>query len=232
MGFSLPGLKKIRRLFPHLESITDAPTAQSLRLAWDRIHDLEERLQRNEAADLVLVAAVNANQAAIAAAQATATSALLAAQTAGADGAGDGAGGGALPGGGDGGGGAEGFAAAGATGHDSGGLLTAIRAGQIVGGTAHEWSGLLAPVATQAIRDANIAEMLSRMIWHLRTAGFTAGKQQNPSGVISGDKLTVDVDAVLRVYDVLSDRPLTDSVDAHMNEVPLPVLVDDAGTPD
>ena len=235
MGFlglpalKLPGLNKIKHIFPHVDQIEDAPTKQSLKLAWERIHDLEGRLQRNEAADLLLIDRFTTDEGHIERAQQTAEHALLVAQSA-AEAAAGGAGG--LPDGGDGGGAAEGFAAAGATGHDTGGLLTPVRAGQIVGGTVHEFSGLLAPVATQAQRDANLAEMLSRMIWHLRTAGFTAGKQQNPSGAISGDKLTVEVDGVMRVYDVLSDRPLTDSADAHMNEVPLPKFVDDAGTPD
>lgn len=228
----LPSITKLKRIFPHGDQIADAPTAQSLKLAWERIHSLEERLQRAEATNLLILDANNAQEITITKAQATANTALIAAQTAAEAAAAAAGGGGGLPSGGDGGGAAEGFAAAGATGHDTGGLLTPVRAGQIVGGTVHEFSGLLAPVATQAIRDANLAQMLSRMIWHLRTAGFTAGKQQNPSGAISGDKLTVEVNGIMRVYDVLSDRPLTDSADAHMNEVPLPHFVDDAGTPD
>lgn len=232
----LPGLSSIKRIFPHVDKVQDPDAAQSLKLAWDRIHNLEERLQQNTAADAVLVGRITLHDQAIDAAQTTASAALQAAQAA-QDAAGGGGGtggdGGGLPGGGDGGAGAEGFAAAGATGHDSGGLLTANRAGQILGGTVHEWSGLIQPVATQEIRTANMAELLSRMIWHLQQAGFTAGKQKNPSGAISGDKITFEDQGVMRTYDVMSDRPFaTDPVDVHMNEIGGPQLVADAGTPD
>lgn len=228
----LPGLQVIKRIFPHVDKVQDPDTAQSLKLAWDRIHNIEERLQRNEAADLALVGRITLHDQAIDRAQTTASAALLAAQAA-ADAAAAGAGAGGLPGGGDGGAAAAGFAAAGQTGHDTGGLLTANRAGQIVGGTVHEFSGLIQPVATQAIRTANMAELLSRMIWHLQQAGFTAGKQKNPSGAISGDKITFEDQGVMRTYDVMSDRPFaTDPVDVHMNEVGGAQLVADAGTPD
>jgi hypothetical protein len=230
---TLPTVKPIKRIFPHVDEIADAPTKQTVALLWERVHNLEERLQQVTAANTALLGRITTHDAAIATAQGTAEHALLAI-AASADGSGGGAdGGGSLPGGGDGGAGAEGFAAAGPTGHDTGGLLTANRAGQIIGGTAHEWSGLLQPVATQAIRTANMAEMLSRMIWHLQQAGFTAGKQKNPSGAISGDKLTFEDQGVLRTYDVMSDRPFaTTAVDVHMNEVGGPQLVADAGTPD
>ena len=123
-------------------------------------------------------------------------------------------------------------AAAGATGHDTGGPLNAVRAGQLVCGTGNEFSALKNPVATSAIRQANLEELLRRMIWHLQQGGFTAGRQQNPSGVISQDKLTVIVDGVLRAYDVFSGGPPSDPVTTHMDEVAPPVMVSDAGIPD
>jgi hypothetical protein len=69
------------------------------------------------------------------------------------------------------------------------------------------------------------------MIWHLQRAGFTAGRQQNPSGRISGDKLSVVVDGILRVYDVVSTTD-TGRLDVHFDEVPAPIYVADPGIPD
>ena len=43
------------------------------------------------------------------------------------------------------------------------------------------------------------------MIWHLQLAGFQAGRQRNPSGVLSNDKLTVFADGAWHAYDVFND---------------------------
>ena len=40
------------------------------------------------------------------------------------------------------------------------------------------------------------------MIWHLQLAGFQAGRQKNPSGAISGDKMTIFVDGAWHAFDV------------------------------
>ena len=42
------------------------------------------------------------------------------------------------------------------------------------------------------------------MIWHLKLAGFEAGRQKNPSGAISGDKLTVFLEGKWVAYDCFS----------------------------
>jgi hypothetical protein len=76
MSLTLPPVKPIRRVYPHVDEITDPSAQQSVKLAWDRIHSLEERLQAAEAANATLVAAHNTNLTAIATAQATATGAL------------------------------------------------------------------------------------------------------------------------------------------------------------
>jgi hypothetical protein len=137
-----------------------------------------------------------------------------------------------LPGGGDGGEMAQGFAAALPTGHDAGGELTPTRAGQIVGGTVNEWIALTAAAPTQAVRDANQLELLLRMIWHLRLAGFSAGRQRNPSGATSGDKLTVVVNGVLRAYDVFQGVAFGDALPVHILEVTPAAMLDDPGTAD
>ena len=187
-----------------------------------------------------LVAGHNENETAITTATKKAGSALAIAQAiasptaAGlaATGTTGGGGGEELPGGGDGGGGQIGCEAAGPTGHDSGGLLNAVRAGQIVCGTFHEFVALLNPAPDAETRQANLEELLRRAIWHLKQGGFTAGRQQNPSGVISKDKLTVVVDGVTRAYDVFTGVDPSAVVPYHMSEVAPPHLVDDEGIPD
>jgi hypothetical protein len=44
--------------------------------------------------------------------------------------------------------------------------------------------------------------MVQRMIWHLALGGFTAGRQKNPSGAISSDKLAVVILTEQRAFDV------------------------------
>ena len=108
---------------------------------------------------------------------------------------------------------------------------TAYNAGLIIGGTAHEFPALVAPVSDQATRDLNMVELLRRMIYHLQAAGFSAGRQQNPSGAISMDKLCVIEDGELRAFDVF-----TGTFDVEMTVqaffVNPPNLVADSGTAD
>lgn len=229
-----------KRVYPHVNEIADWQTAQTVRLLWDRVHDLTERVTALTSSLGLLITGQNSTEALLASVAQDARQGLARSQSLGGGtalgGAGGGAGGGGgvvLPGGGDGGGGSTGCAAAGATGHDTGGLLTAIRAGQIVCGTGNEHSALKNPTADLSTRDANATQLLRRMIWHLKQAGFTAGRQQNPSGAISKDKLTVIVDAVLRAYDVFSDYDnFATALKTQMSETAPAVLVDDAGIPD
>jgi hypothetical protein len=199
---------------------------------------LQEALTAAQATITTLVSAHNTNEAAITEAQRSADAAIALAQRPSMEsgtavgGSPSGGGGDALPGGGDGGAAAEGFAAGLPTGHDSGGELTALRAGQILGGTANEWASLANGEATQAARDAHQEELLLRMIWHLNNAGFQAGRQQNPSGAISVDKLTVIVDGVLRAYDMFTGGAYSDPIGIHVIEVAPPNQVADPGTPD
>ena len=48
-------------------------------------------------------------------------------------------------------------------------------------------------------------EVLLRTIWHLQLAGFQAGRQRNPSGALSNDKLTIFIDGAWHAYDVFND---------------------------
>jgi len=52
---------------------------------------------------------------------------------------------------------------------------------------------------------AAAAELLRRAIWHLHLAGYQSGRQRNPSGAISNDKLTIAIDGAWRAYDIFMD---------------------------
>ncbi len=97
---------------------------------------------------------------------------------------------------------AAGIAAAGADGHPAVSGLTAYNAGLIIGGVAHEFPALVAPAVDEATFDANRLELLRRTIWHLILFGFTAGRQQNPSGVLSTDKIALIEDGNMRSFDL------------------------------
>lgn len=229
----------IKRTYPHVDEVEDWRAGQTIRLLWDRIHSFEERLQAAQATITNLVSGHNSLETTVGEVGKDARQALTSVQGgggsffAGGSGTGGGGGGEELPGGGDDGGGNKGCQSAGANGHDSGGLLTAHRAGQIICGTSHEFPNLTGATTTAEERETNAIELLRRMIWHLKQAGFSAGRQQNPSKAISGDKLTVVTESVLRAYDVFADSSnFLAPMSTHMVEVAPPVMVDDAGIPD
>lgn len=77
--------------------------------------------------------------------------------------------------------------------------------------------------------EAGAEELLRRTIWRLNQAGIRAGRQKNPSGAISKDKLAVILDGQQHVYDLYGlQTPLTFS----FGEVPLPNYQPDEGIPD
>jgi hypothetical protein len=85
--------------------------------------------------------------------------------------------------------------------HVGPGPLTAERAEVVVHATANEFPNLTAPRATEADGVAAAEELLRRMIWHLQLAGYDAGRQRNPSGAISNDKLTIFINGAWHAYD-------------------------------
>lgn len=89
--------------------------------------------------------------------------------------------------------------------HVPAGPLTAARAQQVVFATADEFPSLRAPRPTEAQAVAAAEELLRRTIWHLQLAGYPSGRQRNPSGAISNDKLTVAIDGAWRAYDIFMD---------------------------
>jgi hypothetical protein len=89
-------------------------------------------------------------------------------------------------------------------GHVTPGPLTAQQASNIVYATAKEFPHLTAVFGSEAEAVNAAEELLLRTIWHLQHAGFQAGRQRNPSGAISNDKLTIVIDGAWHSYDVYS----------------------------
>lgn len=88
--------------------------------------------------------------------------------------------------------------------HVPGGPLTAQRASDIVYATAKEFPQYTAVFGTEGEAVAAAEQLLLRTIWHLQLGGFQAGRQQNPSGAISCDKLTIVIDGAWHAYDIYS----------------------------
>jgi hypothetical protein len=128
------------------------------------------------------------------------------------------------------------------TGHlgSSSGLLRADPfnlAGQIVCGTGVEWASLKVTTVDLPTREANAIELLGRMIWHLQNGSpvvqFESGRQRNPSGAISNDKLTIRIKAIWHAYDVfLAWDDFTVPLVTQMQEVFPADPIPDGGVPD
>jgi hypothetical protein len=89
--------------------------------------------------------------------------------------------------------------------HVADGPLSAERAEQVVYATGREFPNLTAPPGSESEGIERAEELLLRTIWHLRLAGFEAGRQRNPSGAISNDKLTIQIDGTWRAFDIFRD---------------------------
>ncbi len=86
--------------------------------------------------------------------------------------------------------------------HVGPGPLTVARAQQVVHATAAEFPHLLGPQGTDGEAYSANVELLRRVIWHLRLAGFEAARQRNPSGLISADKLCVRLEGAWQAIDI------------------------------
>jgi hypothetical protein len=206
---SIPALK---RQFPHVDRIEDWRAQQSVRLLWDRVFDLEGRLQAAEATITQLTSASNTQETQLhevsqKANQALAEAQLLRSEAASAADA-------ALKD--DHGLGMAGCAAAGATGDIgpfTGTDLTLENVGKVVCGVGTEWASLCVATATLAARQANADQLLDRIVWHLNQAGFAAARYPTPEGApwhVLFDALSPDGDAPVRQqsYRVISYYPL------------------------
>ncbi|HEY3384091.1 MAG TPA: hypothetical protein VGK32_20195 [Vicinamibacterales bacterium] len=92
----------------------------------------------------------------------------------------------------------------GSGGHIPPGAPTVDRAQAVVYGTAKEFPSLLVVFSTEDQAVSAAEELLLRTIWHLQLAGFQAGRQKNPSGAISKDKLTIMIGGAWHAYDIYS----------------------------
>jgi len=112
------------------------------------------------------------------------------------------------------------------------GPLTATRAEEVVRATAREFPNLTAPKSTEAQSLRECEELMLRMIWHLKLAGYQSGRQRNPSNAISLDKLTIFIDGAWHAYDVLSLGNVNEEIAIHFIEVWPANHVPDGGIPD
>jgi hypothetical protein len=89
--------------------------------------------------------------------------------------------------------------------HVGEGPLDFTRAEQVVRATANEFSNLTAPPGSEQEGVARAEELLLRVIWHLKLAGYDAARQRNPSGAISNDKLNILIYGAWNAYDIFQD---------------------------
>lgn len=227
-----------KRVYPHVPDIKDRPTQNTTRLIWDKIFDHADTLTAMNATiksanDLIATQAKS-----IAALQAQLNRVSIVAgkktdMTGGIIGGGGGTGGGGGGGSNDGGAGQDGCVNCGVDGHPASGLTLDNRtAGLIVCGTGNEFPALLAVTIDQPTRDANALELLERVIWHLQQYGFLAGRQRNPSGVVSQDKITIQISGVWWAYDIYPGVDYTVPLVMQMVPVTPPNTVDDGGISD
>ena len=120
----------------------------------------------------------------------------------------------------------------GSSSHVGPGPLTADRARLVVFATAGEFPHLTQVFGTDQEALAAASELLERTIWHLQLAGFAAGRQRNPSGAISEDKVTITIDGSWHVYDIFSLGFAGRATIVQFIELTGPDHVDDAGLPD
>jgi hypothetical protein len=74
-----------------------------------------------------------------------------------------------------------------------------------VNNTAAEFPYNTAPHHDVGLKVALTEELLLRTIWHLKLAGFSAGRQRNPSGVISKDKVTIMLHGAWQAVDIYTN---------------------------
>jgi hypothetical protein len=85
------------------------------------------------------------------------------------------------------------------------GPATESRAVQVVNNTAAEFPYNTAPHHDVGLKIHLTEELLLRTIWHLQLAGFEAGRQRNPSGAISIDKLTILLNGSWMAVDIYTN---------------------------
>ncbi|MEP7307118.1 MAG: hypothetical protein ABJA98_16520 [Acidobacteriota bacterium] len=92
----------------------------------------------------------------------------------------------------------------GAGNHVGPGPLSEDRARQVVFATGAEFPHLTRVFGSDGEALSAASELLDRTIWHLQLAGYQSGRQRNPSGLVSDDKLTIFINGSWHIYDVFS----------------------------
>lgn len=229
MSVTYVAIVPLKRQYPHEDAIDDWAAQASLRLLWDRVYALQEQLTAAEGTIRQLISQGNSQETLLNSVKVTADQAYALAQDPADSTFPPGAGPENCP---DDGEAAVGVAARGPNG-DLGVLpQTRYNAGLVIGGTYNEYPLLSAPAGSEALRESMMEELLLRMIWHLQQAGFTAGRQRNPSLAISKDKLTVQADGELWAYDVFLGVDYTAILPVQAVRVCPADYVADGGTPD
>ena len=75
----------------------------------------------------------------------------------------------------------------------------------MVNNTATEFPYNTAPHHDRNLKAALTEELLLRTIWHLQVAGYEAGRQRNPSGAISFDKITILLNGAWMAVDIYTN---------------------------
>lgn len=89
--------------------------------------------------------------------------------------------------------------------HVAPGALTVERAEQVIYSVAREFPYLTDRTPGSEDEGIQLAEeLVLRSIWHLKLLGYDSGRQRNPSGAISNDKLTILVNGQWRAFDIAS----------------------------
>lgn len=115
--------------------------------------------------------------------------------------------------------------------HVGGAGLDVTRAERIVYAAGDEFPCLLAVFPTDDAAITAAEQLLRRMIWHLRAAGYQANRQRNPSGLISNDKLTIFIGS-WRIWDVMTLGFAGSAGRVTFNELTGADPVPDSGIPD
>jgi hypothetical protein len=116
--------------------------------------------------------------------------------------------------------------------HVGPGPLSADRAKEVVLATSREFPHLIQVFGSEQEATDAAKELLERTIFHLQLAGFQAGKQRNPGGPISGDKVTITIDGSVRVFDIYSLGSANRATTVQFLEITGANPVEFAGLPD
>lgn len=117
-------------------------------------------------------------------------------------------------------------------GHTPPGAVDTTQALAVVNATAAEYPNLVAVFSTDDAAVAAAQELLLRILWHLQIAGFNAGRQRNPSGLLSNDKITIFLGAAWHAYDIFTLGYAGHATTVHLFEVSAPNSVPDPGIAD